>query len=327
MLLKRNALSALYSVAISEIQQRRRAMRIRRQRNSASSLFAWNAATASLFLSLSVSAFAQQSPAATFKSIDFPGAVLTQVQGINPEGEMVGLYVDTAGKQHGFLFRRGDFSTIDYPGAIATDARGINRNGDIVGAFTNVPGGPPNIHGYLLSHGAFSEVQFPGYLGTIAQRISPEGDIYGCNHNTDLMASMHGFRRTDDGYTQLDVQASMNNGATPDGSTVVGLYTDMMTGLSHGFMIKSGSFQPFDVPGSNLTQAWDINPEGHVVGNFRDATGKTHGFVRTDSGYAAIDFPGAIATNARGINPEGEIVGWYVDSAGKTHGFLRRKAE
>jgi len=327
MLLKRNALSALYSIAISEIQQRRLAKWAHRQEDSASKLFARIAATASLLLALSVSAFAQQSPAATFKSIDFPGAVLTQVQGINPEGEMVGLYVDTAGKQHGFLFRRGDFSTIDYPGAIATDARGINRDGDIVGSFTNVPGGPPNIHGYLLSHGAFSEVQFPGYLGTIAQRITPEGDIYGCNHNTDLMGTMHGFRRTDDRYTQLDVQASMNNGATPDGGIVVGLYTDMMTGLTHGYLIKNGNFEPFDVPGSNLTQAWDINPAGHVVGNFRDATGKTHGFLRTRSGYATIDFPGAIATAARGINPEGEIVGWYIDSTGKTHGFLRHSAE
>jgi len=302
-------------------------MRTHRRKVLASNLLAWNATVAFLLFALSISAFAQQSPAATFRSVDFPGAVLTQVQGINPEGEMVGLYVDTAGKQHGFLYRRGDFSTIDYPGAIATDARGINRNGDIVGSFTNVPGGPPNIHGYLLSHGAFSEVQFPGFLGTIAQRISPDGDIYGCNHNTDLMATMHGFRRTDDGYTQLDVQASMNNGATPDGSTVVGLFTDMMTGLTHGYMIKNGNFEPFDVPGSNLTQAWDINPKGHVVGSFRDGAGKTHGFLRTDSKYAAIDFPGAIATAARGINPEGEIVGSYIDRAGKTHGFLRPNSE
>lgn len=262
-------------------------------------------------------------PTFQFTTIDYPGAVLTQVQGINPGGEIVGLYRDSAGKTHGFLLSGGNFSSIDYPGAIATDARGINPGGDIVGSFTNVPGGPPNMHGYLLSRGAFSEVQFPGHLGTIAQRISPDGDIYGCNHNTDLMASMHGFKRTADGYTQLDVQASMNNGATPDGNTVVGLYTDMMTGLTHGYLLQSGNFEPFDVPGSNLTQGWDINPAGDTVGNFRDATGKTHGFLRTASGYAAIDVPGAIATAARGINPAGDIVGWYIDSTGHTHGFLR----
>ena len=266
-------------------------------------------------------------PSFQFISIDFPGAVLTQVQGINPGGEIVGLYRDSAGRQHGFLFSGGNFSSIDYPGAIATDARGISPGGDIVGAFTNAPGGPPNIHGYLLSQGAFSEVQFPGYLGTIAQRISPTGDIYGCNHNMDLMASMHGIKRTAEGYSAIDVPASMNNGATPDGGTIVGLYTDMMTGLTHGHLIVNGDFEPFDVPGSNFTRGWDINPSGEVVGDYRDTAGKFHGFLRTASGYTTVDFPGAIVTRAFAINPAGDIAGAYVDSGGKMHGFLRSTAQ
>lgn len=266
-------------------------------------------------------------PSFQFSAIDFPGAVLTNAQGINPGGEIVGTYRDMAGKQHGFLLSGGNFSSIDYPGAIATDARGINPGGDIVGSFTNAPGGPPNIHGYLLSQGAFSEVQFPGDMGTIAQRIGPDGDIYGCNHNMDLMASMHGIMRTAEGYAAIDVPASMNNGATPDGSTVVGLFTDMATGLTHGHLIVNGNFEPFDVPGSNFTRGWDINPAGEVVGDFRDATGKFHGFLRTAGGYAAVDFPGAIVTRAFGINPGGDIVGSYVDASGKTHGFLRSRAQ
>jgi probable HAF family extracellular repeat protein len=260
----------------------------------------------------------------TFTSIDFPGAVFTNAQGINSRGDIVGLYVDAAGKRHGFELSDGDFISIDYPGAMVTDARGISRRGEIVGAFTNAPGGPPNMHGYLLKRGIFSEVQFPGYLGTIAQRISPRGDIYGCNHNTDFMASMHGFMRTREGYSAIDVPASMNNGATPDGSTIAGLYTDM-NGHSHGYLIDDGSFMPFDVPGSNLTEAWDINPKGLVVGGFRDTSGKTHGFLRTNNEYATIDFPGASVTAARGINRDGDIVGLYVDTSGKTHGFLRSR--
>ena len=262
-----------------------------------------------------------------FTSIDYPGAVMTAPQGISPDGDIVGIYQDTSGQQHGFLLRDEEFTSIDYPGAIATNARGISPSGDIVGSYTNAPGGPANIHGFLLSHGQFAEVQFPGYLGTIAQRISPTGEIYGCNHNTDLMASMHGMKRTAEGYTAIDIPASMNNGATPDGRTVAGFYTDMMTGLTHGYLIQDGSLEPFDVPGSNLTQAWDISPEGAVVGSFRDATGKTHGFLRTERGYVTIDFPGAMATAARGINPGGAIVGWYVDTTGKQHGFLHTRDE
>jgi len=265
-------------------------------------------------------------PSFQFTSIDFPGALLTNAQGINSRGDIVGWYVDTTGKQHGFKLSEDDFTSFDYPGAMVTDARGINRHGDIVGAYINAPGGPPNMHGYLLKRGTFSEVQFPGYLGTIAQRISPRGDIYGCNHNTDFMASMHGFMRTTDGYSAIDVPASMNNGATPDGSTVAGFYTDM-NGQTHGYLIDEGSFMPFDVPNSNVTQAWDINPKGLVVGNFRDTSGKIHGFLKTDNEYATIDFPGASVTAARGINRGADIVGFYVDTSGKTHGFLRSRTD
>lgn len=265
---------------------------------------------------------AQQSP--RFTSIDFPGAVLTNAQGINPGGEIVGLYVDTAGKQHGFLLSGGNFISIDYPGAISTAARGINPGGDIVGSYTNAPGGPPNVHGFLLSQGTFSLVQFPdsNFPGAIPQRIGPNGDIYGCIHNTDLMGTMHGFVRTAEGYSMLALPASMHNGATPDGRVIVGLYVDMMTGLSHGYVIENGTFAQLDVPGSNFTRGWDVNPAGDVVGEFRDTMGKFHGFLRSASGFSSIDFPAAIATHAFGINPGGDVVGSYLDSAGKTHGFV-----
>ncbi|HEV1995000.1 MAG TPA: hypothetical protein VGR03_11770 [Candidatus Acidoferrum sp.] len=261
-----------------------------------------------------------------FIPTDFPGATLTSPQGINPAGDIVGIYDDASGKRHGFLLSRGNFTSIDYPGAVATDARGINRHGHIVGAYINAPGGLQNMHGYLLSHGSFSEVQFPGYLGTIAQRILPNGNIYGCNHNTDFMASMHGYVRTAEGYTAIDVPASMHNGATPDGSTIVGLYADMM-GMTHGYLIEEGEFNSFDVPGSNATQGWDINPQGDIVGDFRDTAGHFHGFLRTDDGYTTIDFPAAAQTVARGINRRGDIVGRYTDTNGKLHGFLRSRTK
>ena len=271
---------------------------------------------------------ARTTPSLQFNSIDFPGAVLTNVQGINPGGEMVGFYRDTAGKQHGFWLSGGNFTSIDYPGAISTSPRGISPGGDIVGSFTNAPGGPPNVHGFLLSQGTFSLVQFPdaSFPGAIPQRIGPNGDIYGCIHNTDLMGTMHGFVRTAEGYSMLARPASMHNGATPDGSVIVGLYVDMTTGLSHGYVIENGNFSQLDVPGSNFTRGWDINPAGGIVGEFRDTTGKFHGFLRTANGFSSIDFPGAIATSAIGINPRGDVVGSYTDAGGKTHGYLLSRA-
>ena len=270
-----------------------------------------------------------------FSTIDFPGSVRTIADGISPEGDIVGHYRDTTGKEHGFLLSGGQFSSIDYPGAIYTDARGIAPGGDIVGTFQNAPGGPPNWHGFLLRGGVFSEIVVPDpassgsyFLGSIAQRITPTGEIYGCTHNFDFMAKMQGFVRHADGsFGVLDVPSSMNNGATPDGNIVAGLYNDMKTGLTHGYLVVNGNFEPFDVPGSNFTQAWDINPSREVVGQFRDTNGRFHGFLLSGGTFTSIDPDGAISTSAVGINPAGDIVGQYTDAGGKTHGFLRSVAQ
>ncbi len=64
-----------------------------------------------------------------FTTLEVPGAVLTNAQGINARGDVVGFYIDTAGLNHGFLWRRGEFASIDVPGARVTAARGIGPNG------------------------------------------------------------------------------------------------------------------------------------------------------------------------------------------------------
>ncbi len=279
---------------------------------------------AALFLG---SAIAQDQP--VFSSIDYPEAALTNAQGINPGGDIVGYYKDTLGNQHGFLLSGGNFTSIDYPGSILTGAAGISPGGDIVGSYAVAPGGPANTHGYLLSLGSFTELQYPGHPGMYAQRIAPDGDIYGCYHDTDTAGSMHGMTlmRMARGYMPLgfDVApASMRNGGTPDGSTIVGFYNDLTAGLWHGYLLQDGNFEPFDVPGSNLTQPYDINPKGVVAGLFRDTSGKFHGFLLSAGTFTTIDYPGSIATRAFGINPGGDVVGAYVDSSGKTHGYLRK---
>jgi hypothetical protein len=79
-------------------------------------------------------------------------------------------------------------------------------------------------------------------------------------------------------------------------------------------------FTPFLVPGSTSTAAWDINPAGAIVGNYRNASG-FHGFVRHDERYVTLDVPGAVATRAFGINARGDVVGSFI-AGGKTRGFL-----
>ena len=298
-----------------------------------------------------------------------PGAIArsTRAEGINPAGDIVGDYKDAVGASHGFMLSGGQFTSIEVPGAIAgvagilpTVAKGISPSGDVVGDYTtpvnnSVPADSPAycpatgsvacIKGFLYSRGKFSTVLVPGHPGAIPQRISPDGEIYGCLHDFDLMASMFGFGRTRFGYISLNagggeladssksVPASMNNGATPDGSAIVGLWTDMTTGHSHGYVAQDGNFQSYDVQGSLATNIWDINPAGAFVGVYTDSSKKNHGFLQLPDGSApiTIDVPStapfnAISTTAFGINPGGAIVGQYTDTSGHAHGFLAMPA-
>lgn len=291
-----------------------------------------------------------------------PGQIAraTSAQGINPGGDIVGFYVDAVGATHGFRLSGGQFTTIDVPGALVgvagnlpTVARGISPSGDIVGSYT-APYNPPLsttvgedspaycpgatsvacIKGFLYSRGQFSAVLVPEHPGAIAQRITPDGDIYGCLHDFLLMADMTGFVRTRFGYLTLKPDGgeladpsqfktdSMNNGATPDGHTIVGGWTDLTVGRTHGFVVQNGQFQTYDVPGSNSTFTWDINPAGSFVGVYH--SDRNHGFVQASDGSApiTIDGPNSVGTSALGIDPGGSIVGQFTDTSGHVHGFV-----
>ena len=186
-----------------------------------------------LSTSLSGLLLATSSAAQSFNyySIDVPcsacaGGIArrTAVGGINPAGDIVGVYTDAVGMQHGFLLSRGQFTTIDVPGELAgvagtlpTVARGISPSGRIVGQYTapvsSAPWGSPTycpaagsaacIKGFLYSHGRFSTVLFPGHPGTIPGRITPDGSMYGCYHDFDVMASMFSAAWTRFGDTSI----------------------------------------------------------------------------------------------------------------------------
>jgi probable HAF family extracellular repeat protein len=113
-------------------------------RTKSKTLMLLTAITVLATLPISVGLSAQQK----FTSIDVPGATFTDASGINPRGDIVGLYFDTSGNRHGFLLSNGTFTTIDVPVAIFTDPSAIDPQGDISGFYTDSSG---NTHGFLLS--------------------------------------------------------------------------------------------------------------------------------------------------------------------------------
>jgi probable HAF family extracellular repeat protein len=71
-------------------------------------------------------------------TLDVPGSTLSQAFGLNNEGQVVGAFIDSAGKMHGFVFQDGHFVTIDDPNGIGTTTvNGINDFGQIVGFYVD----------------------------------------------------------------------------------------------------------------------------------------------------------------------------------------------
>ena len=262
-----------------------------------------------------------------FERINVFGAVGTRAFGINPQGDIVGSYTDATGT-HGFLLSDDVVTTIDYPGAATTEAWGINARGDIIGRYTRA--GVAGVRGFLLSHGRFSDISIGNHVITLPTKIGASGEIVGCFHDTSGLVDMYG-------YIQRGAElmlfarpstlapagsATMHNGVMPGGGTIVGLHFPS-PGRAQGYVLTRDAVTFLEAPGSTVTQAWDVNSNGIIVGQY-DAGGRTHGFAYADGEYVAIDVPGSTLTVARGINPRGQIVGVYNDAAG-AHGFVIRQ--
>ena len=184
------------------------------------------------------------------------GTYLADFSGINPEGAVVGGYVDSAGVAHAYL-RHPDGKIKEFndpkagPGGGA--ALGINGNGEIWGWYFDAHNAS---HGYLRSPDGkkFTEVDAPG-----------AGTGYAQGTNACLVGVCFGT-------------------INPSG-WVTGWYVDSHD-VYHGFVrAPGGKITEFDVPGAGTgawqgTQATAINPEGAITGHYTDAKGVYHGFLR-----------------------------------------------
>src|SRR5262249_51855510 len=154
----------------------------------------------------------------------------TDLNAINPEGDIVAEYLDANSNTVGFLLSRGNFHTISFPGAAATAPNSINPQGEIVGYYNYAD---DLRHGFLLRHGRFSSFDFPGANFTVASAINARGQIVGIRSAASALG--------------------------PD---------FFAPGATHGYLLSDGTFTPIDVPGAVFTTAIDINSEGAVVGRY-----------------------------------------------------------
>lgn len=237
-------------------------------------------------------------------TIDAPQSILTQIRGINNQGDIVGAYIP------------------------------IQNAG--------TPGG--GFRGLLIKNGGEqTTVDFkPTHLNTVLMRITSNGTMVGCYHDDGIDSgpqdSMHGISfdskgimtSIDDEVPGVQFGSGMHTGISDDGKKKSGFLFDHSPSFerSRGYSIEDGKFSFFDVPGSKYTQGWDINPSGDIVGFYGDgdvvADSNLHAtaFLKIKDTYQAVQYPKAMDTRAFGINSARDIVGTYETEDGHTHGFV-----
>jgi probable HAF family extracellular repeat protein len=248
----------------------------------------------------------------TYTQIDFPSALLTNANGINRAGQIVGSYSDNAGG-HGFLLQDGVFTTIDYPGAQSSSALGINDTGQIVGTAEPI--------GYVFdtNRQSFTAIQYPGALYTYPVAINNAGAIAGYFQRKNLR--YQGFALVHSGFKEIvpsGSTATFVNGISGAGNLVG--YAGI-NGIYSNCSFLQGKFRTITIPSVTDVFVLGTNPAGTaLVGYYQPFS--AIGFVYQNGFFQALSFPGSIITAATGINSKGDVVGYFVDSSSAVHGFL-----
>jgi uncharacterized membrane protein len=280
----------------------------------------------------------------TFTNFDVPlgtGAVSTNVNGINNNGQVVGVTIDGNGNTVANFTGTppGSFTALN--GTLPAMAFGINSAGTIVGGapgFLIPNGGTPQA--LLTPLGSTSETAFgindKGQI--VGQYVNAAGATPGILINGPTFTTIN----APSGPDTVNAQGINNNGL------VVGFYvgTDMQ---DHGFFFDSSKTNASTVTGTPIadptiptikgepagtsfvfSQILGINDSGIAVGYYGDSTLSQHGyFYNTKTGqYTFLDDPNAAfdngveVTQITGITNSGEITGFYSDANGVFHGFI-----
>ena len=198
-----------------------------------------------------------------YATVAYPGATFTQVTGINNSNVVVGFFLDSAGRSHGFVYRQGKFAAVNFPHASATEVLGINDLGDIVGVF-GVPG-PLNFHGFERHNGVFRAIDDPkAAFGTMAFGISKSGTIVGSYDNAHGFVFANGaFRTLDAPQLPGEVHDTQLNGINNLGWISGQVFTK---GIWRGFWIVSSDLDFLQPAGTMDSQVTGSNRFGDLVG-------------------------------------------------------------
>ncbi len=276
-------------------------------------------------------AFASASAQYKFTLIEFPGAHLTTVRGINNHGDLAGSYRIDPPWRHAMIYQNGAFSAFlpnAQPGWGYSEAFKINDRGDVAGFWSD-----NGYRGFLYRKGLFIDIVYPNASNTNIYGMNNSGSVVGSWDRYDPdgnLLEVHGFIWKNGAFTDFNFPTSgdtmvygINNR-----DDVVGVYDAAITDPGgHGFVFTKGKFISFDFPGPDVTftQANDISDNGVIIGTYLLADGSQHGMLVEGAKFSTLDYPGGQFTSLWGINSAGQIVGTTMIE-GVRYGFLAQPA-
>lgn len=250
---------------------------------------------------------------ANWVSLDFPGAWITKVHGVDG-GTVVGEYTDHSGT-HGFIHEGATWTPLAYPGAVRTEARGIDA-GKVVGSYTD---SSSSTHGFIYDGTGWTTIDYPAASGTWVTGI--DGDNLVGVYDDGVSGGLV-FRYDGNVWATITALAAAESWFMPqdiDGENIVGSLMDVGGDCETAFVWDGSAMTRPAFLGTSPCphyESADGIDDARIIG---DKDGR--GFFYDGATLMMLDFPGAIATYPHGIDGD-RIVGQYADAAHELHGFV-----
>ena len=237
-----------------------------------------------------------------FTTYDFPGSQNTYFYALGNNGNAAGHYEDSDGLYHGVVLENGELRQYDFPGAVETEIYGISdATGALTGNFIDASGVRRGFSGETI-------VEAPGASETYADFINASGGMVGSYVDADGV--YHPYTRTPTGrFISLDLpQAATFEYFFVHGINDVGVLVGRSKRIGDTPRTSVGSLQhglhEVKVPGSVVTEGWNINQDGSVVGYYDSIDGRRHGFIARPAAKTESDHFGNVytVTLSKGLN-------------------------